>query len=108
MSFSDPIPSLFYAISVLIYFLIFLPFFLLQSPFWLSGLIASKIGFRPFIILVITLLLSIGIYYFQPDLPKNILAKVISYHSSIKNDYFTSDSSKTTTEISVATENLSQ
>lgn len=108
MSFSNPISSLFYAISVVIYFIIFLPFFLLQSPFWISGWITSKIGFRPFIILVITLILSIGIYYFRPDLPKEIIAKVISYQDSIKNEYFSSDSSNTQIEIKLESENLTK
>ena len=43
MSFSNPIPSLFYAVSLVIYFLIFLPFFIIQSPFWLGGWITESI-----------------------------------------------------------------
>jgi hypothetical protein len=98
MSFANPIPSLFYAISATIYFLLFLPFFLLQSPFWLSGWITSKIGFRPFIILLVTVLISVGIYIYQPNLPRELLGKIISFQDSIKTEYFASDSLETTVE----------
>lgn len=92
MSFSNPIASLFYAVSATIYFIIFLPFFLFQSPFWLSGWMTSKIGIKPFIILLITTMMTLGIYLFQPNLPRMLLNKLISIQDSIKTEYFSSDS----------------
>lgn len=106
MSFSNPISSLFYAVSSLIYFLLFLPFFLLQSPFWISGWITSKIGFKPFIIIIIVFLISVGIYFFQPEFSHSVLAKVVSYHDSIKHEYFPPDSLNITVENNIESASL--
>lgn len=106
MSFSNPISSLFYAISALIYFLLFLPFFLLQSPFWISGWITSKIGLKPYILIILTFLISAGVYFFQPDFSKSVLAKVVSYHDSIKHEYFMSDSVSITIDNNIESTSL--
>jgi len=91
MSFSNPIESSFYALSATIYFFIFLPFFIVQSPIWLGGWFASKIGFRPFIIILVTLLLSVGLFFFQPRLATSALEKIINVQNSIRSQYFASD-----------------
>ncbi len=92
MSYSNPIESSFYALSATIYFVLFLPFFFIQSPIWFSGWLSSKIGFRPFIVLIITILMSTSIYFFQPQLATNTLNKIIELQDSIRNEYFASDS----------------
>ena len=96
MSFSNPIESSFYAISATVYFIIFLPFFILQSPIWLGGWFASKIGLKPLIIIVFTILLSIGIYFFRPQLPKEAISQILKIQDSVKKEYFSSDSTTTT------------
>jgi len=95
MSFSNPFPSLFYAISIAVYFLLFLPFFLIQFPFWISGWLTSRIGFKPFIILMIIVIGSLGIYFFQPELASDALSRIIKFQNSIGLHYFASDSTLT-------------
>jgi len=95
MSFSNPMESSFYALSATLYFILFLPFFLIQFPIWVSGWFASKIGFRPFIIILIIAVISIGIYHFQPNLASDTLTKIIDIQDSIKTEYFSSDTTST-------------
>lgn len=92
MSFSNPFPSLFYAISATIYFLLFLPFFIIQSPIWLSGWITSKIGFRPFIIILFTIIVTGLLYYYQPQAAFDAIDNLIAFQDSIRDEYFSSDS----------------
>ena len=94
MSFSNPFPSLFYAISATIYFAIFLPFFILQSPIWLSGWITSKIGFRPFIIIIFTIIITGLLYYYQPQVALDAVDNLIAFQDSIRDEYFSSDSTQ--------------
>jgi hypothetical protein len=91
MNFSSPITSSFYALSISIYFVLFLPFFILQSPIWISGWVANKIGFKAFLILMLTLVVSFSIYYFQPDFSKSTINKIVHIHNIVKAEYFTSD-----------------
>jgi hypothetical protein len=95
MSFSNPIESGFYALSASIYFILFLPFFIIQSPIWLSGWFSSKIGFRPFIVILLIIIVTAGLYYFQPQFANAALEKIISFQDSIRLEYFTSDSTIT-------------
>jgi hypothetical protein len=95
MSFSNPIESSFYAFSASIYFILFLPFFIIQSPIWLSGWFSSKIGFRPFIVMLLIIIVTAGLYYFQPQFANEALEKIISLQDSIRLEYFTSDSTIT-------------
>ncbi len=92
MSFSTPIQSLFYAISATVYFLLFLPFFVFQLPFWFSGWVTSKIGFKLFLILLITFTSSAILYYFNPNIAQESISKIAQIHDSIKTEYFSSDS----------------
>ena len=98
MSFSNPIESSFYAFSATIYFILFLPFFIIQSPIWLSGWFSSKIGFKPFITLLLIFMLSVGIYFFKPQIASDALNKVTSVKDFIKTEYFASDSLNITNE----------
>lgn len=91
MSFSNPIESSFYALSATLYFILFLPFFIIQSPIWASGWFASKIGFRPFIIILVLATVSLGIYHFQPSLASDTISTIVEIQDSIKSEYFTSD-----------------
>ena len=92
MSFSNPIESSFYALSATIYFILFLPFFIVQSPIWLSGWFSSKIGFKPFITLLLIIIFSFSVYFFQPQLASDALDKIISAKDFIKTEYFAEDS----------------
>ena len=92
MSFSIPIQSLFYALSATVYFLLFLPFFIFQFPFWLSGWVTSKIGFKLFLILLITFTTSAVLYYFNPNIAQESISRISLLHDSIKTEYFPSDS----------------
>lgn len=92
MSFSKPIESSFYAISATVYFIIFLPFFIIQSPIWIFGWFSSKIGLKPFIIIIVCLFLTSYILLYQPKFPTETFDKIIDLHDSIKTEYFASDS----------------
>ncbi len=91
VTFSNPITSSFYALSISIYFILFLPFFIIQSPIWFSGWISSRIGFKAVLILLVTIGVSIGIYFYKPELPKETFQKVAAIHDSLKAEYFYSD-----------------
>ncbi len=91
MSFSNPLPSFYYAISATVFFIIFFPFFILQSPFWFSGYLTSKIGFKPFLIMLIAILLFFGIFHFQPEFAESTLSKITEYSSSLKTHFFPPD-----------------
>ena len=75
-----------------------LPFFIIQSPIWLSGWFSSKIGFKPFITLLLIFMLGVGIYFFKPQIASDALNKVISVKDFIKTEYFASDSLNITNE----------
>ncbi|MCW8848580.1 MAG: hypothetical protein OQJ81_01275, partial [Melioribacteraceae bacterium] len=92
MSFSTPIQSLFYALSATVYFVLFLPFFVFQFPFWFSGWVTSKIGFKLFLILLITFTSSAILYYFNPNIAQESISRISQFHDSIKTEYFASDS----------------
>ena len=92
MSYSSPIQSLFYALSVSLYFILFLPFFIFQLPFWFSGWITSKIGFKFFIIVLITIMAAITLHLFKPNITKASIAQIVKIHDSIKTEYFEADS----------------
>lgn len=92
MSFSNPLSSLFYAISATVYFVFFLPFFILQTPFWVSGWLSSKIGLKPLIVLILTLLTAAYMYYYQPELTSETIQKIASFQDSIRAEYFATDS----------------
>ena len=98
MSFSTPIQSLLYALSATVYFLLFLPFYLFQLPFWFSGWLTSKIGFRLFLILVLTFTSSGILFYFNPNIGQESMNRISLLHDSIKTQYFTSDSLETSQE----------
>ncbi len=92
MSYSNPIQTVFHAISATLYFVLFLPFFIIQIPFWFSGWLTAKIGFRAFIILLITFLTTFAIYFLKPDIAKSSFNEVAKIHESLKVKYFGSDS----------------
>jgi hypothetical protein len=94
MSFSQPIESSAYAIALILYFMLFLPFFILQSPIWLSGWLASKIGYKPFIAILFVFAASFGIYLFIPEVATNSYSKILKIQDSIRTEYFSSDSVK--------------
>lgn len=92
MSFSNPIESSFYALSATIYFLFFLPFFIIQYPIWLSGWLSSKIGFKPFITLLLIFIFSCSVYLYRPQFAYYALDKIVSVKNYIKTAYFDQDS----------------
>lgn len=98
MNFSQPIESSAYAIALILYFVLFLPFFILQSPVWISGWLTSKIGYKPFIAILFVFAVSVGVYFFSPNLATNSYAKILQFQDSIRAEYFTDDSVKTTLE----------
>lgn len=98
MSFSNPIESSFYALSATIYFLLFLPFFIVQSPIWLSGWLSSKVGFKPFIIILVTIILSTLMYLYQPKFAFEALIKIVEFQDSIRNEYFLPDTLQNSNE----------
>lgn len=101
MSYSSPIQTVFYALSATLYFVLFLPFFIIQIPFWFSGWLTSKIGFRAFIILLITFLTTFAIYFLKPEIAQNSFSEVAKIHNSLKAKYFGSDSLFTTKDEAV-------
>ena len=98
MSSSNPIQTIFYSLSATLYFVLFLPFFIVQLPFWISGWITSKIGFRFFIILLISIISTIAIYFLNPNIASNSIDEIAKIHETIKTNYFGSDSLKTATD----------
>ncbi len=95
MNFSQPIESSAYAIALILYFILFLPFFILQSPIWISGWLTSKIGYKPFIAILFVFALSIGIYFYSPEIATNPYAKILQIQDSIQATFFSSDSVNT-------------
>lgn len=91
MSFSSPLSSFYYAISATVFFIIFLPFFFVQSPFWLSGWITSRIGFKPFITLLILTISLIALVYFQPEMVNSAVEKVSGATNNLITQFFPPD-----------------
>ena len=102
MSFSNPIESSFYALSATIYFILFLPFFIIQSPIWVSGWFSSRIGFKPFIALLLIFLFSTGVYLYKPQIINEAINEVISFQEYVKSEYFAADS------VNISNEQLSK
>ena len=96
MHFSNPVQTLFYAISATLYFILFLPFFIFQLPFWFSGWLIGKIGFRTFLILLISIIATISICFLNPDIANKSFNEIAKIQKSIKTKYFGSDSLNTT------------
>lgn len=94
MSYSSPIQTVFYALSATIYFILFLPFFLIQIPFWFSGWLTAKIGFKAFLILLVTILTTFAIYFLKPEIAKSSFNEIAKIHESLRVKYFGSDSLK--------------
>lgn len=95
MNYSSPIQTVFHALTVTLYFIIFLPFFIIQIPFWFSGWLTAKIGFKAFIILLITILTTFALYFLEPEMAKSSFTEVVKIQESLKAKYFGSDSLKT-------------
>lgn len=91
MSFSQPLTSFYYAISSAVFFIIFLPFFIVQSPFWFSGWLTSKIGFKPFIFLLILGMAGLYLFQFEPEIADAAVSKVTEYSLKIGAQFFSSD-----------------
>ncbi|MDX1699956.1 MAG: hypothetical protein R3250_05015 [Melioribacteraceae bacterium] len=91
MSFSAPLSSFYYAISATVFFIIFLPFFVIQSPFWMSGWLASKIGFKLFITLIILTISVAALFYFQPEMVDSAIDKVSGAANKLMSEFFPSD-----------------
>ncbi len=92
ISFSHPIESTAYVIATIIYFLLFLPFFILQLPIWFSGWMASKIGFKPFITLLLIAVTTGILYYYNPNIASDTYDKIIGFKSSVITEYSSKDS----------------
>lgn len=106
MTFSHPVESTAYVIATVVYFILFLPFFILQSPIWFSGWMASKIGFKPFITILLIAVTSGILYYFNPNIAVDTYDKIIGLKSSVESEFNTNDSLSVPIEKEIETQKV--